>query len=454
MSETSTPYILASISTTVAGNETISELELEPEDYDIIEKERINGRTFFKITKEEYERHEMKSGPATALVDIAKECKEKRCAVFSYCSFKEDIKRRLGNMGSILAGGSEAMRCEYISTILHASLYIVKRITDKELTLAPQLEIVGEESTGRVDYAIKSLEELLCITEGKLHQVVMGFAQNLIQCESALQPRNGILFFSYSDGISSTSKDLINIRFSESALKEESEEEKDLRKNVKRVMEVIDGLFKDRLECVYEEIMPSELELLKQRITELESENVEIAELRKENVEIRKENTDLRMKSANFGAERTELKRRIAETLRMTEEERTRRNAENVKLRATIEDGTVADRNDNSNNNSSNFNLVADHVPTVSHYEKPLVDTSLPEDKETDAFLNESLPTHSEKKMSQDLNSVTLSCNSTSSEEKIFASQVPIEQKYVTRISETAGPGKSNIDEALQRLAQ
>jgi hypothetical protein len=41
--------------------------------------------------------------------------------------------------------------------ILHASLYIVKRITDKELTLAPQLEIVGEESTGRVDYAINSL---------------------------------------------------------------------------------------------------------------------------------------------------------------------------------------------------------------------------------------------------------------------------------------------------------
>ena len=53
--------------------------------------------------------------------------------------------------------------------------------------MAPQLEVIGEESTGRVDYAIKALEELLCITEGKLHQVVMGFAQNLIQCESALQ---------------------------------------------------------------------------------------------------------------------------------------------------------------------------------------------------------------------------------------------------------------------------
>ncbi|GBB85757.1 hypothetical protein RclHR1_01220053 [Rhizophagus clarus] len=274
--------------------------------------------------------------------------------------------------------------------------------------------------------------------------------------------------------------------------------------------------------------MSSELESLKQRITELEAENIEIAELRKENAELRKENTDFRMKFANFEAERAELKRRIAETLRITEEERTRRDAENVKLRATIEElrknntkesAELRDRitkveqkqtlNDNvtkvtnsSNNSSSNFNLLADQVPTVMHHEKPLVDTSLPEDKETVAFLGEeykkkvsneirqrnrekklraqeSLPTHPEEKMSQDLNSVTQSCNSTSSEEKIcseldskckkgkgvnklkqelFApelpSQVPIDQNHVTKISETAGPGKSSIDEASQHLAQ
>ena len=74
-----------------------------------------------------------------------------------------------------------AMRFEYISAILHASLYIVKRITDKELTLAPQFEVVGEENTGWVDYAIKALEELICIMEGKLHQVVIGFALALLR---------------------------------------------------------------------------------------------------------------------------------------------------------------------------------------------------------------------------------------------------------------------------------
>ncbi|GBC46146.2 hypothetical protein GLOIN_2v1502041 [Rhizophagus irregularis DAOM 181602=DAOM 197198] len=48
----------------------------------------------------------------------------------------KEIKCRLGNIGTMLADNNEAMRCD---------------------------------------------------TEGKLHQVVMGFAQNLIQCESALQ---------------------------------------------------------------------------------------------------------------------------------------------------------------------------------------------------------------------------------------------------------------------------
>ena len=48
-------------------------------------------------------------------------------------------------MGTMLADSNEAMRCEYISAILHASLYIVKRITNKGLTLAPQLEESTDE---------------------------------------------------------------------------------------------------------------------------------------------------------------------------------------------------------------------------------------------------------------------------------------------------------------------
>ena len=77
--------------------------------------------------------------------------------------------------------------------------------------------------------------------------------------------------------------------------------------------------------------MSSELELLKQRITELEAEN---AELRKENTEIR----DLRFKLSVSDAEIAELKHRNAETLRSNAEYNESRDAENAKLRARIEE--------------------------------------------------------------------------------------------------------------------
>src|SRR6266496_1723829 len=141
--------------------------------------------------------------------------------------------------------------------------------------------------------------------------------------------------------------------------------------------------------------MSSELESLKQRITELEAENTE---LRKENTEI----PYLRNKLSVSDAEIAELKCRNAEVLRANGEYNEMRDAEKAKLRARIEELEFEFRdritkveqkqtlNDNSSNfSSSNFNLVADQVSTVTHHEKPLVDTSLPEDKETVAFLDE-----------------------------------------------------------------
>ncbi|GES78298.1 hypothetical protein GLOIN_2v1495260 [Rhizophagus clarus] len=125
----------------------------------------------------------------------------------------------------------------------------------------------------------------------------------------------------------------------------------------------------------------------REKLLKFEAEN---GELKVVNAEI----PDLRRKISEFDAERAELKRRIAEALKMTEEERTRRDAEDAKLKARIEELEFEFRdritkveqkqtlNDNSPNSSSNFNSVADQVSTVMHHEKPLVDTSLPEDKE------------------------------------------------------------------------
>ncbi|CAG8555280.1 2890_t:CDS:2 [Paraglomus brasilianum] len=75
------------------------------------------------------------------------------------------------------------MRCEYI---LHACITIVKNITGEEISLNPHLEVAGEKSTGRVDYTVKALEELICITEGKPYQIAIGVAQ--VAYYAMLQP--------------------------------------------------------------------------------------------------------------------------------------------------------------------------------------------------------------------------------------------------------------------------
>ena len=73
-------------------------------------------------------------------------------------------------MGPVV-DSNEAMRCEYISTILHTAVSILGG-----LVILPQMNVSGEVSSGRVDYAIKKmlddlLEEVISITEGKQNQV-------------------------------------------------------------------------------------------------------------------------------------------------------------------------------------------------------------------------------------------------------------------------------------------
>ena len=87
-------------------------------------------------------------------------------------------------MGPVV-DSNETMHCEYISTILHTAVSLLE-----DLVITPQMNVTGEENTGRVDYAIKKilddlLEEIICITEGKQNQATIGICQNLLQCRSA-----------------------------------------------------------------------------------------------------------------------------------------------------------------------------------------------------------------------------------------------------------------------------
>ncbi|RIA85358.1 hypothetical protein C1645_830917 [Glomus cerebriforme] len=181
----------------------------------------------------------------------------------------------------------------------------------------------------------------------------------------------------------------------------------------------------------------SELELLRQCISELETKNAKISDLR-------------RRKISEFNAERAELKCRIAETLRSTEE---------MNRLIKIEQNQLLIDN-SSNNISFNFNLVTDQVSMAHNWEKKLQ-------------AQKSLPISPEEKRPQVLDLITQICNSVTlansdggkvlPEEKLisYKETLSIEQKqnHVTEISETLYPekvtsDKSSIDEASQHLAQ
>ena len=179
---------------------------------------------------------------------------------------------------------------------MHLSLQL-KKLTSQDIFIVLQKDVSGEDATGRVDYAIKSLEDLLCITEGKPRNIKIGYAQvrlllkfvflehqaerdsiiltrfisqNLAQLESAFQTNKkkrtadqafGDDYFDYiygivttgtewhfiiytPDGIYSTSGSEYQINLTKSAVKENPEL---LRSNVKRVIGIIVGLLKDRV---------------------------------------------------------------------------------------------------------------------------------------------------------------------------------------------------------------
>ena len=87
----------------------------------------------------------------------------------------EDIILKLSNVET-MTDANEATRCEFISSILHASIAIAKKLTSQDIFIVLQKDISGEDTTGRVDYAIKSLEDLLYITEGKPRNIKIRYA--------------------------------------------------------------------------------------------------------------------------------------------------------------------------------------------------------------------------------------------------------------------------------------
>jgi len=191
------------------------DLKLGEKIFEILEKKEINGRAFLKLTDEKLCSVGLALDPATVLVDFAKEWEKKKLRSFSsYLSLSEvlaeygiesdgldsiplfstptykiqdnnevfkrcvkEILERLRSYGSLQDDSLEAMHNEYVLAFLHAAMHIAMDETEKKITMRPQCSVVGEVSKGRIDYAIKEADELICITENKQYKVHIGFAQ-------------------------------------------------------------------------------------------------------------------------------------------------------------------------------------------------------------------------------------------------------------------------------------
>ena len=114
---------------------------------------------------------------------------------FEHCI--EDIILKLSNVET-MTDANEATRCEFISAILHALIVIVKKLTSQDIFIVLQKDISGENSIGRVDYAIKALENLLCIIKGKLRNIKIRYAQVRLLHRSVFFRRFNINTFYFS----------------------------------------------------------------------------------------------------------------------------------------------------------------------------------------------------------------------------------------------------------------
>ncbi|RGB22949.1 hypothetical protein C1646_775240 [Rhizophagus diaphanus] len=178
-------------------------LKLEESHFKILRKEEISGLAFLDTTKEDFQNYGLKAGTATTLakfieglsqklrnysllktLDDLKEMLRRNKVngeditnikqftpvfekissddkAFEHCM--EDIILKLSNVET-MTDANEATRCEFISSILHASIAIAKKLTSQDIFIVLQKDI-----------------------SEKPRNIKIGYAQNLAQLESAFQ---------------------------------------------------------------------------------------------------------------------------------------------------------------------------------------------------------------------------------------------------------------------------
>ncbi|PKC53478.1 hypothetical protein RhiirA1_479208 [Rhizophagus irregularis] len=166
-------------------------LKLEESYFEILRKEKISGFTFLDITKEDFQSYGLKAGPTITLAKFIEGLSQK-LRNYSLLKTLDDLKE-------ILCRNKIAILTLFFSVIFkeinnedkafnHCMKNIILKFSNvKTMTDVNKKNISGEDATGRVDYVIKSLEDLLCITKGKPRNIKIRYVQNLAQLKSAFQ---------------------------------------------------------------------------------------------------------------------------------------------------------------------------------------------------------------------------------------------------------------------------
>ncbi|CAG8649595.1 4630_t:CDS:2, partial [Funneliformis caledonium] len=170
---------------------------------------------------DKFERHGMKLGPATALVDFAKECKDKKLKAFSFSLQIHELKDSNKHFEHCVENILFRMK-HYGSLVLDSWNLCVMNTFRPNFIRNYTLQMI------QVDYAIEKTKVQRSILEG--------FAQNIKQLESSYETnkrkRKSVDDdFDYLYGI---------------ALEKRTEEYQTLRNGVKKVLSAIVGLIKDR----------------------------------------------------------------------------------------------------------------------------------------------------------------------------------------------------------------
>ncbi|RIA90614.1 hypothetical protein C1645_823147 [Glomus cerebriforme] len=249
-------------------------LKLDDDDFKILHNEKITGQTFLGLTKKELQGIGLKLDPVEVLLDEIKALKEKpillvqkvlakysidsngtdTIPLFSLQTHKiQDSDKhlkyciaailvRLKNYGSLVVNSLKAIHNEYVMTILHITINITRDSTGEELSMKPEYD----EYMGWVNFTIKKAENLICVTKDKPERYLEDDDDNDYLYGIVTTARDWHFLLYTLGKILQDSKLPFSIKFFEDTLNKESEEYKSLCNSVKKVLDVVVGLLKNR----------------------------------------------------------------------------------------------------------------------------------------------------------------------------------------------------------------